>query len=160
MELGIFLLGGLGILIILSAILAVESKELMHAIFFLGVLLVVIGEIYILLGAEFVGVFQILVYAGGVTVLMLFTMLFIPKTKDRLEQPYMRRYAVIAGIILLLSLLLSIGYITGVTIGQIITPQQIYFRLRKYYFAGIFPIALIIFVGMVASSYIASARRG
>jgi len=52
---------GLGVLAIISAILTLETKELMHGAFFLGLLLVTVGELFILMGAEYVGIIQILV---------------------------------------------------------------------------------------------------
>ena len=61
--------------IVLMLILLLFSKDIMHnCIFLLGVLIGVAG-IYITLGADFVGAAQILVYVGGVTILMLFAVM-------------------------------------------------------------------------------------
>ncbi len=65
-------------IIILSALLVLEAKEMIHAAFFLGILLITVGELYFLLAAEYIGVIQILVYAGGVTVVMLFALMLAP----------------------------------------------------------------------------------
>jgi len=67
----------------ISAFLAVESRELMHGVFFLGVFLVTMGAIYFLLGAEFIGVVQILLYAGGVVVLLIFALMLLPRRGER-----------------------------------------------------------------------------
>lgn len=170
MELGLIIglsvIVGLVALTILSGILAIESGEMMHAVFFLGVLLVIIGELYILLGAEFVGVVQILVYAGGVTVLMLFTLLFIPRTKERLEKPFMRIPSLITVILLLSIILMSIGYVSPRAAVPEIGYENIVEILHNIaellvvdYKPLIGIVALVIFIVMIASAYISSVKR-
>ncbi len=165
-DFGIIILGILLAIGILSGFLAVESGELMHAVFFLGILLVIIGELYILLGAEFLGVVQILVYAGGVTVLMLFTLLFIPKTRDRLERPLIRYPSLIIVLLLFSLILTSVGYVYPVIVEKSVNYSDISSILQafskiiieKYLFlVGI--AAIVIFMTMIASAYIASVRR-
>jgi NADH-quinone oxidoreductase subunit J len=56
----------------LSALRMVTTKNLVHAALYLTVVLAGAAGIYILLGAEFVAVTQILVYIGAIVVLMLF----------------------------------------------------------------------------------------
>lgn len=165
-NLNLIIIGTLLIIGIISGILAIESSELMHAVFFLGILLVIIGEIYILLAAEFIGVIQILVYAGGVTVLMLFTLLFIPKTKDRLERPLMRYPSLIIALLLLSVILTSIGYVTPVITERTVTYSDISeiinslanLLINKFLFI-VSIITITIFVTMIASAYISSVRR-
>ena len=166
-DLGLIVLGTLLGLGILSGILAVEAKELMHAVFFLGVLLVIIGEIYILLGAEFIGVVQILVYAGGVTVLMLFTLFFIPRTKDRLEKPFIRLPSLVIVLLLLSLIILTIGYVSpSITYGTIsyVNAYGIMLTLSKLimerFLFLVAIIALVIFVTMIAAAYISNLREG
>ena len=159
MPLSFLIIISLCIITVISGILAIESKDLMHAVFFMGVLLVTLGEIYLLLGAEYIGVVQILVYAGGVTVLMLFTLLFIPKTKERLEMPYIRLPGFVAAVLLLISILLSIGYVSEKTVGSIITPSV----LAEYLFTNMLDlvgiVSIVIFIVIVASAYISSVRK-
>jgi len=165
-DLNLIIIGALLIIGIISGILAIESGELMHAVFFLGILLVIIGEIYILLAAEFIGVVQILVYAGGVTVLMLFTLLFIPKTKDRLERPLMRYPSLIIILLLLSVILTSIGYVSPMVTEKTVTYSDISqisgsladLLINKFLFL-VSVVAIIIFMTMIASAYISSVRR-
>ena len=165
-DLNLIIMGSLLIIGIISGILAIESGELMHAVFFLGILLVVIGEIYILLAAEFIGVIQILVYAGGVTVLMLFTMLFIPKTKDRLERPLIRYPSLIIVLLLLSVILTTIGYVRPVVTGKTVTYGEVSALLSSFanllmskFLFLVSIVAIIIFMTMIASAYISSVRR-
>jgi len=55
-----------------AAIRVVTSKNVVHAALWLVVVLASVGASFLLLGAEFVGVTQILVYIGAIVVLFLF----------------------------------------------------------------------------------------
>lgn len=152
---------GLFIIVIISAILTIESKELMHAAFFLGLLLVTLGEVYILFGAEYIGVIQILVYAGGVTVIMLFALMFIPRKEaiERGETIYRALGTVLAlGIISLI--LLGIGLETKAsTAGSTIPYRDLANSLLSGYGIGVLVIILVLFSTIVAASYISGERR-
>lgn len=49
-----------------GSILVVVSRKLVHAVFWLSVTLITIGGIYLVLGAEFVFLVQIIIYAGAI----------------------------------------------------------------------------------------------
>lgn len=55
-----------------AAIKVVSTKNVVHAALYLLVVLSVVAGVYIMLGAEFVAVTQVLVYLGAVMVLLLF----------------------------------------------------------------------------------------
>jgi NADH-quinone oxidoreductase subunit J len=56
----------------LSAIAVVTSKNVVHAALYLVLVLGAAGAIFLMLGAEFVGWTQILIYVGAIIVLLLF----------------------------------------------------------------------------------------
>ena len=56
----------------LSAIAVVVSKNVVHAALYLVLVLGAAGAIFLMLGAEFVGWTQILIYVGAIIVLLLF----------------------------------------------------------------------------------------
>ena len=60
-------------LAILTAIFAVESKDLVKSIIAFCVMSVFVAVLYYAMGAPYVSVFQLLVYAGAVTVLFAVT---------------------------------------------------------------------------------------
>lgn len=60
---------------IISAIFVLEAEEIVHSVMFLAAVFVSIAGLYILLNAEYVAVVQILIYAGAVTVLILFAIM-------------------------------------------------------------------------------------
>ncbi len=71
------------ILTVLLALLTVELKDMLHAIFCMCGMCISIGALFWLLSAPYVAVFQLLVYAGAVIVLFIATVML---TKRR-EKP-------------------------------------------------------------------------
>ncbi len=59
-------------LILCSALLMVFMKNLLHAAFMLLITLISLAAVYILLMADFLAVTQLMVYVGGILVLILF----------------------------------------------------------------------------------------
>ena len=57
------------------AILVVSTRDTVHSVLFLVLDFLGVAALYVLLGAEFLAVIQILVYAGGIVVLYLFVVL-------------------------------------------------------------------------------------
>src|SRR5687768_11243500 len=57
---------------VFAGIRVVTTRNVVHAALWLVVVLAAVGGLFLLLGAEFVGVTQILVYIGAIVVLFLF----------------------------------------------------------------------------------------
>jgi NADH-quinone oxidoreductase subunit J len=64
--------GLIALVIVAAALRVVTTKNVVHAALYLVLVLAGVGGIYFLLGAEFVGTTQILVYIGAIIVLFLF----------------------------------------------------------------------------------------
>lgn len=59
------------ILVAFFALLSVESKDMLHAAIFLACAAIALAIIYLLLFAPWVAFFQLAIYAGAVTILIL-----------------------------------------------------------------------------------------
>ncbi len=57
---------------LISALLVVRSREIVHSVIALATCFISIAALYIMLSAEFVAIIQILVYVGAVVVVILF----------------------------------------------------------------------------------------
>lgn len=68
---------------IAAAIGVVAIPSVFYAAVSLGAALTVIAGLFVLFGADFLGIAQILVYVGGVMVIMLFVIMLSPQTRDR-----------------------------------------------------------------------------
>ncbi len=59
------------------AVLVVSTKNTVHSVLFLVMNFLFVAALYVLLGAQFLAVIQILVYAGGIVVLYLFVVMLV-----------------------------------------------------------------------------------
>lgn len=57
---------------LISALLVIESREIVHSVIALATCFISIACLYVMLSAEFVAIVQILVYVGAVVVVILF----------------------------------------------------------------------------------------
>jgi len=64
-------------IILAGALAMVSSKSLVRSVIWMVVSFIGVGALFITLSAEFVGVVQILVYAGGIVVLFLFVIMLV-----------------------------------------------------------------------------------
>ncbi|MBU2559508.1 NADH-quinone oxidoreductase subunit J [archaeon] len=78
-ELAIFF--AVSFVILASAVLVISSKEIFHSALYLAVMLLSIAGLFVMLGAEFIAMVQILVYAGAVVILMIFAIMLTKKEK-------------------------------------------------------------------------------
>ena len=60
---------------VLAALKVVHDKEVMHSAFYLALVFLCVGLFYFFLEAEFLGVIQMLVYVGAITILFAFSVM-------------------------------------------------------------------------------------
>lgn len=68
---------------IVGALMVAISKNLMHACMFLLLTLGGVAGLYLTLGADFVAAIQLIVYVGGVVILMLFAVMLTGGVEDK-----------------------------------------------------------------------------
>ena len=84
---------------LLSALAVVRSRDLVHAVLWLGVTLFATAVLYAMLGASFVAGVQVLLYVGGVVTLMIFGVMMTRRhdgAASKLEDPASARAAAVA----------------------------------------------------------------
>jgi NADH-quinone oxidoreductase subunit J len=69
-------------LAIVSAVFVVSARNIVHSAYALFVTLFSIGVFYVLLRADFIAVTQLMVYIGGILILMLFGIMLTQKITD------------------------------------------------------------------------------
>lgn len=74
-----FLLAGL---VLVLAYLALEHKEIVYAAFFFGFMASFVAGFFLLLEAPFIAGMQIAVYTGGISALIIFAVLLLPRAQD------------------------------------------------------------------------------
>jgi NADH:ubiquinone oxidoreductase subunit 6 (subunit J) len=85
-----------------SALAVVTLRNIVHAALFLVLVFGAAAGIYIMLNAEFIAIVQILIYAGAVTILILFAIMLTQNPNSRTSNPMNRQALIAAGIAALL----------------------------------------------------------
>jgi NADH-quinone oxidoreductase subunit J len=67
----------LAALVLGFAVLVVTARNTVHSVLFLVLNFLAVAVVYVVLGAEFLAVIQVLVYAGGIVVLYLFVVMLV-----------------------------------------------------------------------------------
>jgi len=97
----------LSILAIYSALMVLISRKPIHSVLYLTLTFFAIAGHYILLNAQFLAVVHIIVYAGAIMVLFLFTVMLLNLNKDeRSQKPmWVKASAILSGMMLMLVLI-------------------------------------------------------
>jgi len=97
-----------------SALMVIASKNTVHAVFFLILDFISVGCLFIMIGAEFLGMIMLIVYVGAVAVLFLFVVMMLNVAEQK--QSWFRGLksthipvGLIVSIIILLEILVVVG---------------------------------------------------
>ncbi len=83
-----------------AAAMVIFVRNLLHAVLFLVLSFVGLAGVYITLSADFVAVVQVLIYAGAISVLMVFAVMLTPRSeRDNAAGSLQVPAAVLAGLI-------------------------------------------------------------
>jgi NADH:ubiquinone oxidoreductase subunit 6 (subunit J) len=86
----------IGATTVASALMVAAVRNLVHAVLFLVLTFVGVAGIYVVLSADFVAVAQILIYAGAISVLLVFAIMLSPAGDRRNSAPAF----ILAGLVL------------------------------------------------------------
>ena len=98
-------------LILLAAIGSVWMARPVHAALMLALTLALVAVVYLVLGADFIGLVQFAVYVGAVAVLIVFSLL-ITRRGDEEEEIKRRPRSLVTGLFCTLPVLLVLGYVS------------------------------------------------
>ena len=89
-----------------SSLMVISSKNTVHAVFFLILDFVSISCLFIMLGAEFLGMITLIVYVGAVAVLFLFVVMMINIDFAQLKTGFLEYmpFGILVGLVILLEL--------------------------------------------------------
>ena len=100
---------------VFSAIMVTVSRNTVYSVFFLILVFVSISTLFILIGAEFLGMIMLIVYVGAVAVLFLFVVMMLNVTQQQIK--FFKKKGIvnnisvglIVGIIIFLELIIAVG---------------------------------------------------
>ncbi|MEZ4665995.1 MAG: NADH-quinone oxidoreductase subunit J [Thermomicrobiales bacterium] len=125
-DLVIFLLvGGLAII---SALGMVAMTNPVHSAIFLVICFIQVAGVFVMLGAEYLAVIQIIVYTGAVMVLLLFVLMLVDiddLPEFHTQEPLTRAIGALLGIMLLIEVAIAIGTRTITGAQGAATPENV-----------------------------------
>jgi len=155
---------GLSILTIGSAIITLESRELLYGGIALAISMLGIAGYFLILDAPFVAMFQITVYVGAVAVLIIFTVMLVRSPNTITQRETKKRK--IAGIIISLGFLALFGTLIGNSVtsqfsfannSNVVDIKEIGKKLLTYYSPVLIALALTLAGSIIGA--LALARR-
>ena len=164
-----------GIIILVSALLMLESKNLSHAIILLALTFTGIDVIFIQLNAEFIAMTQMITYVGGVIVLFLFALMLTRSEEFNLRGDMNRlvsllialiQIAIFVLIILPLdNLWISVNNVNPNTVIASHAPSSysiawIGFWLFNYYQIGFIILGFVVVAVLIGTIYIVKNESG
>ncbi len=155
--------------IIVFSILTVTSRRILRAATFLLFVLVATGGMYFLLRFNFLAAIQLTLYAGGIVVLIIFSILLTSHISEKMEAPGWKKIipaliAVLAGAVITISTILQYPFPQQVMADSERTDIRMIARslisTEKYGYALPFEvISILLLAAMVGAIILAKKRK-
>jgi len=103
------------IIAVFAAVMVTVSRNTVYSVFFLILVFISISILFIMIGAEYLGMIMLIVYVGAVAVLFLFVVMMLNITEQLTKRPSRRglinniSVGSIVGVIIFLELLVVVG---------------------------------------------------
>jgi NADH-quinone oxidoreductase subunit J len=99
------------------AVLVVSTSDTVHSVLFLVIDFLFVAALYVLLGAQFLAVIQVLVYAGGIVVLYLFVVMLVnlKRPPEAHQDPHRRTklgFGLAAAVLVEFAAIVAYSYVT------------------------------------------------
>jgi len=150
----------LGTVIVTATALAITRRNLMHAIVYLVLSFIGSAMLFYLLGAPFLAVLEVVIYAGAIMVLFLFIVMMLEiKPDGRTLGPWLRQWApalALSGICLLVMVGLLLLTAGGSGPLPLVTASPLTFGrfLFQKYWLGVEIASFLLFVALVGALYL------
>ncbi len=144
------------VIAVISALLVITNTNVMRAVMSLLVLILAVSSIFYTLGAPFVAVLQIIVYAGAILVLFVFVVMILNQGK---EAQVLERKWIVGGLgilpLLLTAILLVEFALTlaspEAAVGSTVLPKVVGISLFTDYMVGVELASVLLLAALVAA---------
>lgn len=151
---------------IIATVMVITRFHPIHALLYLVVSFLAIAMIFVAIGAPFVGVLEVIIYAGAIMVLFIFVvmMLNLDKVTSEQERQWFKPKVWIGPSILCLVLLGEMIYLlletnTGSSDLHIIEPKQVALSLFGKYVIGVELTGFLLMAGIVGAAHIGKHKK-
>ena len=164
------LFGVFAAIIALSCLLAAFSGKIVHAAFGLMAAFFGVAAMYALLGSDFLALTQVIVYVGGILILIVFGVLLTGRAKSQLglARPIGRTWAAATGLVLFVALALAIwtsNFGTPLKLNQLADPKYTTAQIGRslldpngYLFPFEF-VSVFLLVSLIGAAYLVRRKR-
>lgn len=149
-----------------STLMVITRLNAVHALLYLILSLLSVGIVFYTLGAPYVAVLEVIIYAGAIMVLFVFVVMMLNLGPESVEQEraWLTPRMWILPSILAIFLILELGYILveenlSGAIGMIITPQQVSLALFGPYLIGVELASLLLLAGLVGAYHLGRREK-
>lgn len=155
-------------ILVLAALRVVTARNPVHAVMFLVLSFFTAASLWILLGAEFLGIVLVLVYIGAVMVLFLFVVMMLDIDLDQIRQGFRKSMALAVpiGIVIVLEMgaVLTRGFwdkklVSAAGTAKIGSTRELGIALFTKYVYAFEIAAAILLVAMIAAVALTYRRR-
>jgi NADH-quinone oxidoreductase subunit J len=151
---------------VISGIMVITRQHPVHALMYLIIMLLSLSMIFYLLGAAFAALLEVIIYAGAIMVLFIFTIMLLNLgTKSPQEEKAWLSLPVWIGpTILAVILLIQLGYLilsqeTLAYQHHEVGPKEVATSLFSAYVIGVQLVALLLMAGVVGAAHIAQHKK-
>lgn len=156
----------LAAMIVVSAIASVTTRQIFRSAIYLLFTLIGIAGIYFWLDYQFVAAVQIVVYVGGIVVLIIFSIFLTQSSGEKLPEPIFRRtlfagLASMLGLALVLNLLLRYNFIPSndaITLPVVSNIGEQMLGVGKYGYALPFEVVSILLLAAMVGCIVIAMR--
>ena len=159
-------------LALLCALLVIASRNAMHALLYLILMLLALALVFFTLGAPFVAVLQVVIYAGAIMVLFVFVVLMLGAAREAPLAPPLQTWRggwgvrmkaaiplLLAAALLALSLYAFAGLWSQAIQVQVVGPKQVGIALYREYVLAIEIVSLLLLAGLIGAFHLAPVPR-
>ena len=154
------------VIAIIATIMVITRHHPIHALLYLVVSFLAIAMIFVAIGAAFVGVLEVIIYAGAIMVLFIFVvmMLNLDKVTSEQEKQWLKPNVWIGPSVLSVLLLAEMIYLLlqnehPATDLHIVEPKQVSLSLFGKYVIAVELIGFLLMAGIVGAAHIGKHRK-
>ena len=151
---------------VVSTLMVITRHNPVHALLYLIISLLSISMIFFLLGAPFVALLEIIIYAGAIMVLFIFVIMLLNLGKEtaKQEKEWLKPKIWIGPAILSAILLTELFYLIITTHApsynmQTVDPKLVAVSLFRSYLIGVELAAMLLMAGVVGAAHIAQQKK-
>jgi NADH-quinone oxidoreductase subunit J len=154
------------VIAVISTIMVITRHNLIHALLYLVVSFLAIAVVFYLLGATFMAVLEIIIYAGAIVVLIIFVIMMLNLKAEAVDQEkeWMKGGIVIGPSVLSIVLLVELFYIissAGMTGPEyhVVDAKEVGMSLYGPYVIGVELSGILLMSGIVGAYHLGRQKK-